>query len=336
MQLPAHRDISGQGAGGAVPVFALVEHHLDEVRELIAQQLSVTATDGDIHELLKHVNVQNGKMIRPGLLLLAGACCGEITDKHIRVAGIVEMIHNATLLHDDVIDEGQKRRGQPTINSLWGNESAVLVGDFLLSRVFRMCSELEAEVAKVIAEAAICVCEGELRQVVHRRNWRLSEPEYIDIITEKSATLFSSCCQLGALLSQASEPQVRSLAEFGLNAGIAFQITDDLLDIVGDEGETGKTLGSDADTNKPTLATIHLLRNADAEHREIIEGWLADPVNSRARLLDMLNCHGSLEYSRRRAREYAAGAIQALSRLAESNARDALVKTARFIIGRAA
>ncbi|UCG47471.1 MAG: polyprenyl synthetase family protein [Phycisphaerales bacterium] len=335
MQLPAHRDISGQSAEGAPPVFRPVEHHLDEVRELIAQQLNATATDGDIQGLLEHVSFQSGKMIRPGLLLLASACCGKITDKHIRVAAIVEMIHNATLLHDDVIDEGQKRRGRPTINSLRGNELAVLVGDFLLSRVFRMCSELEPQAAKVIAEATIRVCEGELRQVVQRRNWRLSEPEYIDIITDKSAALFSSCCRLGALLSQADKLQVRLLAEFGLNAGIAFQITDDLLDIVGDEGETGKTLGSDADKNKPTLATIHLLRNAGAEQREIIEGWLADPVNSRARLLDMLDSHGSLEYSRRRAREYAAGAIESLSRLAESDARDALVETAHFILRRA-
>ncbi len=335
MQVPAHRDISGQSARTAASVFGLVERHLNEVKELIAQQLNVTATNGDIHELLEYVSAQSGKMMRPGLLLLAGASCGKITDKHIRAAAIVEMIHNATLLHDDVIDEGQKRRGRPTINSLRGNELAVLVGDFILSRVFRMCSELEPRVAKVIAEAAIRVCEGELRQVVQRRNWRLSEHEYIDIITDKSAALFRSCCRIGGLLPQADELHVRLLGEFGLNAGIAFQITDDLLDIVGNECETGKTLGSDADKNKPTLATIHLLQNAGAEQRQIIEGWLADPVNSRTRLLDVLDSHGSLEYSRRRARDYAAGAIGVLSDLPESDAKDALIETARFIIRRA-
>ena len=201
----------------------------------------------------------------------------------IRIAAIVELIHNATLLHDDVIDGGQKRRGLPTVNSLCGNESAVLLGDFLLSRVFKMCAELKPEIINIIAGTVVRVCEGELRQMAQRQNWQLSESEYIDIITEKSAALFSSCCLLGGLLAGASETQVRSLACFGLNAGIAFQITDDLLDIIGDESKTGKTLGSDVDKNKLTLAVIHLLRTVDEREKSaVINSYLVNPIRGTA------------------------------------------------------
>jgi len=303
---------------------------LGQVRELIDKQLTVPAKAGDIKPLLECVSTRSGKMLRSGLVLLAGGCCGKITDEHIRVAAIVEMIHNATLLHDDVIDEGQKRRGLPTINSLWGNESAVLLGDFLLSRAFKMCAELEPQVARVIAATAIRVCEGELRQVSQRQNWQLSESEYIDIITEKSAALFSSCCYLGGLLARASETQVQSLADFGLNAGIAFQITDDLLDIIGDENKTGKTLGSDVSKRKLTLAIIHLL------------GAVEDPAPIRqslssigAGLAEMLRCYGSLEYARGRAQEFVARAVGALAGLKESDAKGALIETARFMASRA-
>ena len=212
MQSPTHTDISASTPDGKVPAFRLIAEQLSRVRELIKQQLSASAKPGDIGGLLKHISSRSGKMIRPGLVLLAGRCCGKITDTHIRVAAVIEMIHNATLLHDDVIDEGKKRRGLPTINSLWGNESAVLLGDFMLSRVFKMCAELESQVANVIAAAAVRLCEGELRQVVQKHNWQLSETEYIDVITEKSAVLFSSSCLLGALLAGASESQTQSLA----------------------------------------------------------------------------------------------------------------------------
>jgi octaprenyl-diphosphate synthase len=307
---------------------------LNQVRELIEERLAVPSRASDIRGLLEHANIGGGKMIRPGLVLLCGACCGGITDNHIRVAAIMEMIHNATLLHDDVIDEGQKRRGRPTINSLWGNESAVLAGDFLLSRVFRMCSELESEVARIIATAAVRVCEGELRQVAQRRNWGLSEGQYIDIITEKSASLFSSSCHLGGLLAQANSKEVRSLADFGLNTGIAFQIADDLLDIVGDEKTTGKTLGSDADKNKPTLAVIHLLKAADERERAAIENQSAVAPEGAASLTEMLKRHGSLDYARMRAKEFVDKAVGALSVLEESDAKEALVETARFVVSR--
>jgi len=352
--MSTHTDITGSIPRSGVPAFRLIDDQLSRVKELIDEQLTVTAAAPDsaagvnssagkqwvedINQLLEYVSSRSGKMIRPGLVLLAGRCCGKITDEHIRIAAIVEMIHNATLLHDDVIDQGQRRRGLPTINSLWGNESAVLLGDFLLSRVFKICAVLEPQVARVIAAATIRICEGELRQIVQRQNWQLSESEYVDIITEKSAVLFSICCNLGGLLAQGTETQVQSLAGFGLNAGIAFQITDDLLDIVGDESKTGKTLGSDADNNKLTLAVIHLLRAVDEKEKNAIINSYLERRNTRydkAALAEMLSRYGSLEYARNRAREFVAAAVRALAGLQDSDAKEALIETARFMASRA-
>jgi octaprenyl-diphosphate synthase len=322
---------------GKVPAFRLIGDQLSMVRKIINEQLTVTSKNGDIKELLEHISSRSGKMIRPGLVLLAGRCCGKTTDEHINVAAIIEMIHNATLLHDDVIDEGKQRRGLPTINSLWGNESAVLLGDFLLSRVLKMCAELNPKAAKVIAAAAVRLCEGELRQVVQKHCWQLSETEYLDVITEKSAVLFSSSCYLGGLLAGADKSQAQSLADFGLNTGIAFQITDDLLDIVGDESKTGKTLGSDVDKHKLTLALIHLLKAVDErEKNTIINSFLdrKDAQYDKNALVEILGRYGSLEYARSRAREFVATAKQALADLKQSDSKDALIETAEFIAGR--
>ncbi len=337
MHLPAHTDISASVPQNRVRPFRLINSQLNRVKELINEQLTAPAKSRDIDRLLELLRGRSGKMMRPGLVLLAGGCCGKITDEHIRVAAIVEMIHNATLLHDDVIDEGQKRRGRPTVNSLWGNEAAVLLGDFLLSRVFKMCAGLEPRAAKVIAGAAVRVCEGELRQVVQRQNWQLSESEYIDVITEKSAVLFSSACQVGALLAQATEAQAQALAEFGLNAGIAFQITDDLLDIIGDETKTGKTLGSDVDKHKLTLALIHLLGAVDQTKKEtVINSYLErkDTQCDKRTLKEMLSRNGSLEYAQNRAEEFVSTAVRALADLKDSDSKDALIETAKFMAAR--
>ncbi len=333
------------------PAFRLVAEPLSRARALIHEQLTehapVIAGLGssapgrrpeDIERLIEYVSGRSGKMLRPALLLLASRACGEITDAHVRVAAIIEMIHNATLLHDDVIDEGQKRRGLPTINRLWGNETAVLLGDLLLSRVFKMCAELEEpQAVKVIAAAAVRLCEGELRQAIQRHDWQLSESGYIKAITEKSAVLFSSSCYLGALLAGASEQHAHSLAHYGLNAGIAFQMTDDLLDIIGDERKTGKTLGSDVEKHKPTLAVIHLLKSVGDEKKEtIINSCLAqqDARHDRNALVKMLSRHGSLEYARNRTQEFVSAAVGALACLEESEAKEALVEVAKFMAGR--
>jgi octaprenyl-diphosphate synthase len=345
MQLPVRTDISASPSDYKIPAFRLIKSQLNRVREIINEQLTTRGSDldgqrqsgQDINRLFEYMCARSGKMIRPGLVLLSGGCFGKITDEHIRVAAMIEMIHNATLLHDDVIDQGQRRRGKPTVNSLWGNESAVLMGDFLLSRVFRLCAEIKPELTKIIAAAAVRLCEGELRQINQRQNLKLSESDYIHIITEKSAVLFSSCCYLGAILAHADESQIRSLSEFGLNAGIAFQITDDLLDIVGDEKKTGKKPGNDIEKCKLTLAVIHLLRTLEPkEKNEIIRSYLKGK-NTRyntSKFIEILDGSGSLEYAHNRAGEFVEKAIQALNGLNQSDAKDALIETARFMANR--
>ena len=292
--------------------------------------------------------VGGGKMIRPALVLLSYRAArphhdlkkkthsgGE--DELIRIAAIVEMIHNATLLHDDVIDEGRQRRKLPTANSLWGNEFAILLGDFLLSHVFEMCTKLQPEVAKIIAATTRRICRGELIQIIKRQNWKLSEPEYIDIITEKSASLFGDCCRLGAFIAGADETQIRALSCFGRDTGIAFQIVDDLLDIVGDESKTGKTLGCDVNKNELTLSIIHLLATVDRSDRTAVVKTLRTAARNKsahARIVEMLNSHGSLEYARDRAQAFIGKAIKALGTLEENDATNALIETAEFVAHR--
>jgi octaprenyl-diphosphate synthase len=337
MQLSRHIQISTQEEFTA---FKLIEKELSRVKRLINRQL--TDSSGPAGQLVEKLNICGGKMLRPSLVLLSYYAADDAmhskppTDMLIRIAAIVEMIHNATLLHDDVIDEGQRRRGAPTINSLYGNESAVLLGDFFISRVFGMCASLQPQVIDIIAAATARICEGELRQLsVRGQEWELEEQEYIDIITEKSAVLFSACCRLGAFSAGADKKQSKLLSDFGMNVGVAFQIADDLLDITGDEGKTGKTLGSDINKNKPTLAVIHLLKTIDrAQRNSLIERLNADREDKKE-LAKLLDRYGSFEYARRCAEGYIAKAKELLAGLKESDARNALTETAQFAVSRA-
>jgi octaprenyl-diphosphate synthase len=314
-----------------VPAFGLVDSHLKRAQKLINQQMTGPAEAPDMNRLLEHMNYHSSEMIRPGLVLLAGKCCGKITAEHIRVAAIIEIIHNATLLHDDVIDKGQKR---PSVNNMCGNENAVLLGDFLLGRVFQMCAGLKPRVNEVIAAAAVRICEGQLRQIAQRRNWQVSESEYIDVITEKSAVIFSTACRLGALLSQGTESQTQSLADYGLNAGIAYQITEDLLEVIADEKETVKTAGNYIGKRKLNLVFIHLLSSVDEKEKEaVINSYFkqTDVKYDKGALAKMLKRYGSLEYMRARAQDFVAESVGVLGLFKESDAKDALIETVKFI-----
>jgi geranylgeranyl pyrophosphate synthase len=195
---------------------------------------------------------------------------------------------------------------------------------------------LDPPVAKLVAETAVRVCEGELRQVAQKQNWQLSEAEYISIITEKSAAFFSGCCRLGGLLAQAETPQIEALDRYGLYAGIAFQIVDDLLDIAGDEARTGKTPQSDLGKSKLTLAAIHLLETVEASARDEVCALLDRPTDSKRQLKDMFQRHGSLDYAHQCARTYVIKATDALKPLPAGDAKQALIETAHFMADRAA
>jgi len=334
LESPNDMNVSKKAPWRQIAPFGLIDAPLGKVCDLVDRTLAIPDSVHELEPILGHLRQGSGKMIRPGLLLLAGECFGGLTDEHVRVAAMLEMIHNATLLHDDVIDDGQVRRGLPTVNQLWGNESAVLSGDFVLSQVFVLGAGLDASIGKIVAETAARVCAGELRQVAQRRNWQLTEREYISIISDKSAAFFSGCCRLGALLSEAQPDQIDAMARYGLNAGIAFQIADDLLDIAGHESRTGKTAQCDLAKSKLTLAVIHLLSDVDSANRERVRAILDEPAEAAGELAEMLNRHGSLEYARQRARQYVQISIEALEGVPSGGAKDAMIELAGFMVKR--
>jgi len=312
-------------------IFRPVEQQLKQVRQLTNKQMKATCGDDGMKKVISSFSLSSGKMLRPALVLLSGAACGKITQRHIRIASVVEMLHNATLLHDDVIDASLLRRARPTVNSLFGNERAILLGDFLLSRLFSICCGLDNQSREIIAETIRHLAEGELRQTIHKKDYELSEKEYLQIITDKTAALFSACCSLGAALADAGQIQNKSLLRFGLNLGIAFQLADDLFDLTGDENKCTKTLGADADGNKPTLALIHHLSRLSPRQKTKLTAQLDKNSLSRNELRQIIETDGALDYVRKRISKYIEEAVANLGPLKDSDAKNALIETAKFV-----
>lgn len=301
-----------------------------------------------ISDLCSHIQQFHGKRVRPALLLLAGQACGGIERAHHVLGAVVEMVHIATLVHDDVLDEADIRRRAATVNRLWGNERAVLMGDFLISHAFHLCSSLDSQrAARIIGDATNTVCEGEMMQVVNRENFELDEGTYLDIIGRKTAVLIAACTQLGALYAGASERQVEQFRRYGYSLGIAFQIIDDVLDLFGDEAEVGKSLGLDLEKGKLTLPLIHFLRTCDAGQRERVLQLARQPegrgdAHSEGRgashghteIARLLSNSPSVAYAREVAESYVSAAREALADVAESDARDCLLAMAEFTLSR--
>jgi octaprenyl-diphosphate synthase len=290
-----------------------------------------------VNTLVKHVSRFRGKMLRPSLVLLAGKACGELTDAHAVIATVVEMVHMATLVHDDVLDEAELRRKGATINHLRGNEAAVLLGDYLISHSYHLCSSLDSQLAsRLIGRTTNQVCEGELLQIDNRNNIDLDEKTYLTIITRKTASLCATCCWLGAKFARATEKQVAQLERYGLSLGIAFQIQDDILDIVGEADVVGKTLGIDVEKGKMTLPVIHFLRTAPREHRTLLRSLLkSKEADKMERIRNLILPSESIEYAQAKARELIERAQSSLSDLPESDARHVLDMMAEFVIARA-
>jgi octaprenyl-diphosphate synthase len=306
---------------------AAVERHFS--RELSSNLKSVNT-------LVKHVSRFHGKMLRPCLVLLSGKACGELNDAHITLATVVEMVHMATLVHDDVLDEAELRRKGATINHLRGNEAAVLLGDYLISHSYHLCSSLDSQSAsRLIAHTTNTVCEGELLQIDNRNNLDLSEATYLDIITRKTAVLCAACCTLGATHAGASPEIVRALETYGLSLGIAFQIQDDILDIIGDPSKVGKTLGIDIEKGKMTLPMIHFLRTAPPEHRMLLRSLLQSRDADKAeRIRNLILPSPSIQYAQDRARELVDRARGCLADLPDSEAKRVLDATSEFVVSR--
>jgi octaprenyl-diphosphate synthase len=289
-----------------------------------------------ISDLCQHVGQFHGKRVRPALLLLAGRACGAVTREHHVLAAVVELVHIATLVHDDVLDEADVRRRAATVNRLWGNERAVLMGDFLISHAFHLCSSLDSQFAsRAIGQATNITCEGEMMQVLHRGNLELGESEYLDIISRKTAELIAVSCMLGARVAGADEGVVRRLYTFGRCLGVAFQIADDLLDLTGDEAEVGKSLGRDVHKGKLTLPLIHYLRTQSPARRGQLMGLLRgdDPQRYR-QIAGLLQDSDSLDYAYQAAFTQIAQAREAISALPACGAKQSLDVMAEYVVTR--
>jgi octaprenyl-diphosphate synthase len=316
-------------------LFAPIVSDLEEVERILAEKLS--SPRPSVARLVSHLRNYRGKRLRPALLLLTARACGRVTPAHHTLAAVVEMIHTATLVHDDVLDEAAVRRHVSTVNAGWGNQNSILLGDFLFTHAFHLASSVDADACRVIGAATNRVCEGELQQGVDRGNLTLNEEQYFDIIDGKTAELTSCCCQLGAVYSGVCDEAVECLARYGRFLGIAFQIADDLLDLVGEERITGKSLGTDVEQQKLTLPLIRLLEGASAEMASRLQQILSSPGNhKRATLRPYLEECDALDYAQNKAEEFAARARAELGCLPSSPCRAILEMLTERVVHRSA
>ncbi len=289
-----------------------------------------------VNQIGEHIIAAGGKRLRPMLAILAARAMGYCGDDHHQLAAIIEFIHTATLLHDDVVDESDLRRGRKTANALWGNAPSVLVGDFLYSRSFQLMVELErSEIMRILADTTNAIAEGEVLQLLHVRNPDTDEAAYLQVIERKTAVLFAAATRLGALLAGADSQTQQALHHYGLQLGFAFQIADDVLDYTADGDALGKNLGDDLAEGKATLPLIHALAHTDATTRARMRAAvISGDVEEMPMILHAIRISGGLDYSAAKAREHARRAEAALRGLPESPWLDALHGLARYAIER--
>jgi octaprenyl-diphosphate synthase len=294
-----------------------------------------------INQVAEYIIGAGGKRLRPMLLLLAAGSLAQHADKEIgpdahQLAAVIEFIHTATLLHDDVVDESDLRRGRRTANAVWGNAASVLVGDFLYSRSFQLMVELDrVEVMRILADTTNLIAEGEVLQLLHVRNPDTDEAAYLRVIERKTAVLFAAATRLGALLAGADGAVQQRLHDYGLNLGYAFQIADDVLDYTSDAGTLGKNLGDDLAEGKATLPLIHAIGHSDAPVRNQLRAAIEHgDTSALPQVLDAIQATGGLEYSRERARGYADLAERALDGLDDNDYLAALRGLARYAVNR--
>ncbi|HKM55187.1 MAG TPA: polyprenyl synthetase family protein [Isosphaeraceae bacterium] len=316
-------------------LFRPIREELAEAEQIFQQELR--SPFPFVQNLVDHCGDYQGKRLRPALLLLSGRACGAITRAHPVLAAVVEMIHTATLVHDDVLDESMIRRHAATVNAEWGNETAVLLGDYLFTHAFHLAASVDSTLAcRWIGRATNKVCEGEMQQVHQRGNLELDEPSYFAIIEGKTAELTAVACRLGAHYAGADEATTEALGRYGRNLGIAFQIADDILDIWGEERVTGKSLGTDLEKQKLTLPLIRLLETADAATAMRIRHMLeAGKAQCRDQLIPLLEDSGALDYSWQKAHWHVKEAEDALACLGQSDARTVLHILAEYTVRRA-
>ena len=324
----------GETAQTLAELYTPIRDELSQVEEILRREL--TSSHPFVDRLVKHGFRLGGKRLRPALVLLAGKTCGEISQDHMVLAAAMELIHTATLIHDDVLDEASMRRHLDTVNARWDNEASVLLGDYLLARSIGLVGAVDTTFAcEVIGNASREMCEGELRQIGARGNYNLGEDEYLDIIGNKTAALCACCCLLGAHYSGAGEQSQQALARYGRHLGLAFQVVDDVLDVSGDEATMGKSLGTDLVKQKATLPLIRLLETASKADRSELMAILSNSDNHRREtLIPWFNKYDAIEYSRQKAAELTHLAAAELDHLAQGPIVDTLRRLAEFVVSR--
>ncbi|RDI98368.1 octaprenyl-diphosphate synthase [Dyella solisilvae] len=289
-----------------------------------------------INQIADHIIAGGGKRLRPMLHVLAANAAGYRGEDHIKLAAVIEFIHTSTLLHDDVVDESDLRRGRKTANALWGNAASVLVGDFLYSRSFQMMVEVDdMRIMRILADTTNTIAEGEVLQLLNIGNADVDEAAYLAVIERKTAVLFAAATELGGLLGGLPTEQIAALRRYGMELGYAFQIADDLLDYVSDAGTLGKNIGDDLAEGKPTLPLIYALQKADGDQRQSLRHAIEHGgLDSLDRIIAAIRDSGALERTHARAVLHADAARDALRALPDSPWREAMATLADYSVQR--
>jgi octaprenyl-diphosphate synthase len=316
------------------PIHTLIEADMRAVDAMIRRRLESDVVL--IRQVAEYIIASGGKRLRPAMLLMAAGATGYGGAHHHELAAVIEFIHTATLLHDDVVDESGLRRGRKTANAAFGNAASVLVGDFLYSRAFQMMLNADdMRVMAVLAEATNTIAEGEVLQLLNVHNADTDEVRYLEVVRRKTAKLFEAATRLGAILGGAAPGIEEGLAQYGMHVGTAFQLIDDVLDYSGDLQETGKNLGDDLNEGKPTLPLIYAMRKGTPAQSQTVRHAIEQGGRDDfAAVFEAINATGALDYARAQARREAEVACAAIERLPHSKYRDSLVQLADFAVDR--
>ena len=318
---------------------------IEHIRNFIAQDMGVVddvirkklhSHVALIHQVSEYIINSGGKRLRPALVILSAGASGYSGNYHHNLAAVVEFIHTATLLHDDVVDESKLRRNKETANALFGNAASVLVGDFLYSRAFQMMVEVDdMRVMQVLADATNTIAEGEVLQLLNCHDANVEEENYLKVIRFKTAKLFEAASRLGAILGNATPEEEEALAAYGMHLGTAFQLIDDMLDYSGDDQDTGKNLGDDLAEGKPTLPLIYAMRAGTQEQADIIrkaiEGGEKDAFQP---ILEIIQQTAALDYAKQCAQTEAETAVTVIASLSDSDYKECLLQLATFSVTR--
>ena len=312
----------------------LISDDMTSVNKLI--EVSLSSDVPLINQLGQYIINTGGKQLRPALVILSSKIFSYQGSQHINLAAIIELIHTATLLHDDVVDASILRRGQKTANQRWGNEASVLVGDFVYSRAFQMMVNVDSlRIMQILSEATNTIAEGEVQQLINRNKSETSENNYLNVIRNKTAKLFEAAAQLGAVISNKTAKEEKAMATYGRHLGTAFQLIDDVLDYSSSESELGKNIGNDLSQGNPTLPLLYAMWNGDKNQAKIIRNSIANGGLKNIELIkDAINSTGAISYTAKIAYQESELAINALNQLPSSKYSDALYSLAKFSVQR--